>query len=99
MNHASELKIEKIQHPQNYYVTPDELIKDQSLSWEEMKTALAVWEQDARQMLTASNEGMPGSDEGISQTNHHQLGQVERAKIELGDRLRRNARAGSYSLT
>ena len=98
MSHESELKIEKIQHPQNYYETPDELINDQNLSWEEKKTSLEVWEQDARQMLAASNEGMPGNDEGISQTNHHQLGQVERAKNELSDRLRRNACRGNYSL-
>jgi hypothetical protein len=34
-------------------------------------------------MLTASNEGMPGSEEGIDPSNHHMLGQVERAKLKL----------------
>jgi len=34
-------------------------------------------------MLTASNEGMPGSEEGIDPRNHSMLGQVERAKLKL----------------
>lgn len=80
MAHASRSKIDKIQHPQTYYDSPDELIEDQNLSAEEKKMALEVWEQDARQMLMASNEGMPGREEGVSRGDHHQLGQVERAK-------------------
>jgi hypothetical protein len=86
MAHTSMSKIEKIQHPQSYYKTPDELINDHELSPDEKERALDVWEQDARQKLTASNEGMPGSEEGISQSDHHQLGQVERAK----DAMRRH---------
>jgi hypothetical protein len=34
-------------------------------------------------MLTASNEGMPGSEEGIDPSSHHMLGQIERAKAKL----------------
>src|SRR6266581_2424698 len=79
-------KMEKIQHPQTHYETPDALTKDPELSPEEKKRALDVWEQDARQMLTASNEGMPGSEEGVSNSDHSQLGQVERAKNKLRDR-------------
>ena len=43
-------------------------------------------EQDARQLLTASNEGMPGTAEGIDKDDHHQLGQVERAKEKIGEK-------------
>jgi len=39
-------------------------------------------------MLTASSEGMPGSEEGIDPSNHNMLGQVERAK----DKLQRSAK-------
>jgi len=39
-------------------------------------------------MLTASNEGMAGREEGIDPSNHHMLGQVERAK----DKLQRSAK-------
>jgi len=91
MAHALESKIEKIQHPQVYYKSPDELTNDQELLLEEKKSALDVWEQDARQMITASNEGMPGSEEGISQRDDRRLGQVERAKNKLRDKLKRNA--------
>jgi hypothetical protein len=93
MVETSKSKIEKIKHPQNYYETPDALIKDTELSPEEKKKALDVWEQDARQMLTASDEGMPGSEEGVSKSDHAQLGQVERAKNTL--HAKRNAPRGS----
>lgn len=83
MPHAAQSKLDKIEHPQSHYATPDELIDDDALSREEKLDALRIWEQDARQMLTASNEGMPGSDEGIDPSNHHMLGQVERARDKL----------------
>ena len=88
MPRAASSKIDKIEHPQSHYATPDELIEDRDLSREEKLDALKIWEQDARQMLTASNEGMAGSDEGIDPSNHHMLGQVERAK----DKLQRSAK-------
>jgi hypothetical protein len=91
MVHASKSKIDKIEHAQDHYETPDDLRKDQDLSPEEKKKALNVWEQDARQLLTASNEGMPGSEEGASQSDHHQLGQVERARDKMGDKPIRKA--------
>ena len=59
------------------------MIEDRALSFEEKLDALRIWEQDARQMLTASNEGMPGSEEGIDASNHHMLGQVIRARDKL----------------
>ena len=88
MARAASSKIDKIEHPQSHYATPDELIEDRALSFEEKRNALKIWEQDARQMLTASNEGMAGSEEGIDPSNHHMLGQVERAK----DKLQRSAK-------
>jgi hypothetical protein len=83
MVRASKSQMDKIEHPQAHYKTPDDLIKDQNLSPGEKKKALNVWEQDARQWLTASNEGMSGSEEGANQSNHHQLGQVERARDKM----------------
>ena len=83
MAQASKSQRDKIEHPQAHYETPDDLIKDQNLSPGEKKKALNVWEQDARQWLTASNEGMSGSEEGVNQRNHHQLGQVERARDKM----------------
>jgi hypothetical protein len=83
MARASKSQMDKIEHPQAHYETPDDLIKDRSLSPKEKKKALNVWEQDARQWLSASNEGMSGSEEGVNQSNHHQLGQVERARDKM----------------
>jgi hypothetical protein len=83
MAYASQLKIEKIEHPQVHYATPDELVEDREISLEEKIKALNIWEQDARQLLTASNEGMPGSEEGIDPADHHMLGQVEHAKNKM----------------
>ncbi len=74
---------DKIEHPESHYRTPDDLINDQDISFEQKIKALDIWEQDARQMLTASGEGMPGNEEGIDPRNHHMLGQVERAKREI----------------
>jgi hypothetical protein len=80
---ATPSKADKIEHPQSHYATPDELIDDHALSVDEKIKALKIWEQDARQMLTASGEGMPGSEEGIDPSNHNMLGQVERARDKL----------------
>lgn len=81
-------KAEKIEHPQTCYRSPDEILGDDTLTREEKARALDMWEQDARQMLTASNEGMPGSAEGTQRSDHSQLGQVERAKLKLGKKPR-----------
>ena len=66
MARASKSLMDKIEHPQAHYETPHDLTKDQSLSPKEKKKALNVWEQDARQWLTANNEGMSGSEEGVN---------------------------------
>ena len=100
MPRAAQTKLDKIEHPQSHYATPDELIEDRALSFEEKLDALKIWEQDARQMLTASNEGMPGSDEGIEPSNHHMLGMVERArdKLQGSPKLAASRRGGEESL-
>jgi hypothetical protein len=54
------------------------------LSPDEKRQALNTWEQDARQMLTASNEGMERDEEGLDQRDTHRLAEVERAKAKIG---------------
>ena len=83
MPSAAPSKADKIEHPQSHYATPDELIEDSALSLDDKIKALKIWEQDARQMLTTSGEGMPGSEEGINPSDHSMLGQVERARDKL----------------
>jgi hypothetical protein len=70
--------------PETHFQSPTEVVKDKRLTHEDKKTALNTWEQDARQLLTASNEGMPGSEEGLDKENHHRLGEVIRAKGKIG---------------
>jgi hypothetical protein len=83
MSAHSEKKA-KLEKPANYYKSPDEIANDADLSPEEKKQALNTWEQDARQMMTASNEGMAGDEEGLDQEDSHRLGEVVRAKAKIG---------------
>jgi hypothetical protein len=84
MSTQSEAKKAKLEKPANYYKSPDDITKDADLSPDEKRQALNTWEQDARQMLTASNEGMEGDEEGLDQGDTHRLGEVERAKAKIG---------------
>jgi len=82
MPSAAPSEADKIEHPQSLYAKPDELIEDCAFP-RRQNNALKIWEQDARQMLTTSGEGMPGSEEGINPSDHSMLGQVERARDKL----------------
>jgi hypothetical protein len=77
------MKADKIEQPETHFQSPTEVVKDKKLTHEDKMAALSTWEQDARQLLTASNEGMPGSDEGLDKEDHHRLGEVIRAKGRL----------------
>jgi hypothetical protein len=83
---VAKLKMDKIQHPSTFYATPDDVVKDNDLSAEEKKKALNSWEQDARQKLTASNEGMAASNEGIDASSHSRLGEIQRAKDKIREK-------------
>jgi hypothetical protein len=84
MSTQSEAKKAKLEKPANYYKSPDDITKDADLSPDEKRQALNTWEQDARQMLTASNEGMEGDEEGLDHCDTHRLGEVVRAKAKIG---------------
>src|ERR1700693_2963497 len=70
----------KYEKPQNHYANASDIAADETLSPDEKKKALDTWEQDARQLLTASNEGMTGSEEGAQLDDHNRLGEVVRAQ-------------------
>src|SRR3954464_8115397 len=70
----SELKNDKIAHPETFYLSPSDIVRDHALSQEEKSSALSTWEQNVRELLTASNEGMSGNEEGTDD-DHHRLGQ------------------------
>jgi hypothetical protein len=50
---------DKVENPKAQFDKPKEIVQDKALSQHEKKKALNTWEQDERQLLTASNEGMP----------------------------------------
>jgi len=77
-------KHEKMTNPSTQFSCPHDVLSDDDLSREEKKSALENWEQDSRQLMTASNEGMPGKTEGLRKEDHSRLGEVQRAKARLG---------------
>lgn len=79
---------DKIANPETHFDKPKDVVQDDALSHEEKKKALNTWEQNERQLLTASNEGMPGSDEGRGKNKNksNSLGEVIQAKDQIGEK-------------
>ena len=79
-------KVEKVEKPQKHFDTPKQVVEDKALSPEEKKKALNTWEQDERQLMTASNEGMPAPAEGIKKDDENHLDEVVKAKQKIGEK-------------
>ena len=77
---------EKVLNPKATFHRPIDIVRDKNLTAHERSEALNTWEQDARQLMTASNEGMSGRREGVDPADHHEFGKVARAKGEIGER-------------
>src|ERR1017187_10525484 len=77
---------DKIANPEGHFDKPKDVVQDDTLSHEEKKKALNTWEQNEQQLLTASNEGMPGSDEGQRKKESNSLGEVVQAKDQIGEK-------------
>jgi hypothetical protein len=82
----SEQRKNKIVNPEAHFDEPKHVVQDDALSHQEKKKTLNTWEQDERQMLTASNEGMPGSDEGQRKKEANRLDEVVQAKDQIGEK-------------
>lgn len=82
----SEQLKDKILNPEAHFEKPKEVVQDDALSHDEKKKTLNTWEQDEQQRLTASNEGMPASDEGIRKNDHNRLGEVVQAEDKIGEK-------------
>jgi len=84
---ADKLKAQdKVENPEAHFDKPKEVAQDKALSRDEKAKALNTWEQDERQLLTASNEGMPGCEEGLQSDDDNRLGEVVRAKEKIGEK-------------
>lgn len=75
----------KVDQRAEHFERPKDVVKDERLSEQDKKSALDTWEQDARQLLTASNEGMPGPAEGVERADTHRLDDVVKAKEKMGE--------------
>jgi len=84
---ANSLKTkDKVENPKANFDKPKEIVQDKALSHDEKKKALNTWEQDERQLLTASNEGMPGNEEGNQSEDDNRLGEVVVTKEKIGEK-------------
>jgi hypothetical protein len=88
MSGNSEKRRDQVDKPETHYKKPADIAADKNLSPDEKSKALDTWEQDARQLLTASNEGMAGSAEGLDSSDHNRLGEVVRAKAKIGKKTK-----------
>ncbi len=81
----------QLENPATAFEKPSDVVSDSSLTSCEKKKALDTWEQDARQLMTASNEGMTGREEGVDLGDHHRMDDVVRAKGKVGERPQHKA--------
>ena len=82
----NDVRKHKVEHPAENYAKPADVVRDEEISLDEKKKALDTWEQDARQLVTASNEGMEGEPSGPGKDENHKLDQVVNAKEKVGAR-------------
>jgi hypothetical protein len=76
----------KVENPATQFDKPGDVVHDKTLSAGEKKKALNTWEQDAHQLSTASNEGMPGSEKGVEPNDQNRLSEVVQAKAVIGEK-------------
>lgn len=83
MSRQIDEKTRKIHNPQAEFEKPIDVVKDSELSQPEKKKALENLEQDARQLVTASNEGMAPEDDHVVE-HEPKLDDVVKAKQRIG---------------
>lgn len=73
----------KLHNPLVEFDTPSDVVRDLRLSVTEKKEALETLEQDAHQLMTASNEGMAALSDD-TQNHEPKLDEVVTAKSHIG---------------
>jgi hypothetical protein len=85
MSRKTEEKDKKIHNPQAELGKPSDVVNDPELSKTDKKKALENLEQDAHQLMTASNEGMaPENDEVLK--HEPKLEEVVKAQRRIGEK-------------
>ena len=85
MSRALDEKAQKIHNPQAEFDKPSDVVRDSELSRTEKKKALDNLEQDARQLMTASNEGMAPENDRVAE-REPKLDEVVKAQQRIGER-------------
>ena len=85
MSHNIDEKAQKIYHPQAEFDKPGDVVKDLELSPTEKKKALENLEQDAHQLMTASNEGMAPEHDHVAE-HEPKLDEVVKAQQRIGEK-------------
>jgi hypothetical protein len=76
---------EKVHNPQAEFGNPADIVKDPELSKTDKKKALENLEQDAHQLMTASNEGMAPEDDAVLSCEP-KLDEVVKAQQRIGEK-------------
>jgi 2-keto-4-pentenoate hydratase/2-oxohepta-3-ene-1,7-dioic acid hydratase in catechol pathway len=85
MSPKIDKKSQKIHNPHGEFDKPGDVVKDTILSQPEKKKALENLEQDAHQLMTASNEGMAPENDRVAE-HEPQLDEVVKAQQGLGEK-------------
>jgi hypothetical protein len=85
MSREIDEKAQKIHNPQAEFDQPSDVVKDSELSLTEKKKALENLEQDAHQLMTASNEGMAPENDHVAE-HEPKLDEVVKAQQRIGEK-------------
>ncbi len=87
MSRKMDEKDQKIHNPQAEFNKPTDILKDPELSKIDKTKALENLEQDAHQLMTASNEGMALAKDDVSK-HEPELNEVIKAQQRIGENPR-----------
>ena len=85
MSRKIDEKAQKIHTPHGEFDKPSDVVKDTMLSQPEKRKALENLEQDAHQLITASNEGMAPENDHVAE-HEPKLDEVVKAQHRLGEK-------------
>ena len=85
MSRETHQMAHKVHNPQAEFDKPSDVVKDPELSHKEKKTALENLEQDAHQLMTATNEGMAPKNDDVPK-HEPKPDEVVKAKQRIGEK-------------
>jgi hypothetical protein len=85
MSSKVDEKAQKIHNPHAEFDKPNDVVTDPKLTQTEKEKALDNLEQDAHQLMTASNEGMAPENEHLAK-HEPRLDEVVKAQQRIGEK-------------